>query len=143
MNKCARCIHSTNSDKCPWATEGKPVPGWDADPTVISPNQKFREESYYIRACPLFERGHNSPKYDEGDTHVLIAAVLEQAVEDWKALNYGRVESKRVCGQVIKSADLAEFFRSKEFAAMARYVTKVPLEVILSALRVPAEEAMT
>ena len=136
MNKCGRCIHATNSDKCPWATRFEPVPGWVAEKTVISPNQDYRVESYYIKACPLYERGHSSPEYDLDDIRTLIAETLRQAADDWKMLEYGRIAEKRVAAQVIKASDLLEFFQSKDFAAMYRFVTRRDPVFALEALKI-------
>lgn len=38
-------------DKCPWACDFKPVPGWNATPTTISDVI----DSYDVHECPLFE----------------------------------------------------------------------------------------
>ena len=42
---------------CPWSESFKPVPGWEAQKTVIRNNWKSPgTETYHITACPLFDR---------------------------------------------------------------------------------------
>lgn len=60
---CWHCKCSTNpaGHYCPWAAEGQPVPGWEADLgrlfIIEGPHQTQREErSYIVRQCPLFEK---------------------------------------------------------------------------------------
>lgn len=140
MNRCGRCVHATNSDVCPWATKFEPVPGWEAEPTVISPNQHFRETSYNIVSCPLFEYGHKLPDYGTGEVRILISEVCRQAVDDWKALNYGKIESRRYNGQIIYAYQLRKFLLSEDFAAFLKFVTAVPLEVVLNRLKLREDE---
>ena len=59
-------------------------------------------------------------------TRSIVAAILEQAVEDWKALDYGERASKVFTGQVIHREELLKFFRSEEFVAMANYLSIRP-----------------
>ena len=40
---------------CPWATEGKPVPGWTAEKTDLKVSPEVTTESYLVEACPYFE----------------------------------------------------------------------------------------
>ena len=141
MNKCARCIHSTNSDKCPWATRFDPVPGWDAVPTVLSANQSYRQGSYHIKFCPLYEKGHKQPEYDLNNAKKLIAETIRQAVDDWKLLDYGRIEEKRIVGQVVKSSELLAFFKSEEFEAMYKFVTNRSPDYARCALKIHMEGA--
>lgn len=53
---CWACKRATcNPDRtCPWARFGKPVPGWDAEPTVIS-NSQDKMRSYLVKSCPLYD----------------------------------------------------------------------------------------
>lgn len=66
----------------------------------------------------------------------LIAEVLNQAVDDWKALNYGEFRETMFCSEVIQRLELVSFFHSKDFDAMARYVGVNPINA-RAALKVP------
>lgn len=56
---CWSCQHAVpNYDGtrgCSWSREGKPVEGWDADPTVIR-GYRYTDDarSYHVKACPQF-----------------------------------------------------------------------------------------
>lgn len=139
MNKCCRCTHASGDGVCPWAMRFEPVPGWTAEPTVISENQRFREDSFAIYCCPLFEKGHDNPEYNRAEVVKLLSATLRQAVSDWKLLDYGRVESRRISAQVIYAKDLIEFFQSPEFDAMYKYVTHRNPDYARAALKIPTE----
>lgn len=65
---CWDCEWACGKDgKCPWATEFKPVPGWNAVPTKFLSSTTARNEngkvihkryyvdSFNVRECPLFE----------------------------------------------------------------------------------------
>lgn len=73
---CWHCIHCSpnhqigdlqprNGEKvmrgCEWSlrgkgiTEGKPVPGWDAEPTMVYTTGKS-EPSYFVHSCPKFQK---------------------------------------------------------------------------------------
>ena len=40
--------------ECPWSANFEPVPGWDAEPTLImSESQPI--PSFHVKSCPLFE----------------------------------------------------------------------------------------
>lgn len=61
--KCWDCKKSDASSNCPWANHFKPVPGWDAEPTMIYANVQHGKKSvkrecpsYIIKSCPLFEK---------------------------------------------------------------------------------------
>jgi hypothetical protein len=48
------CPHEANT--CEWALDFKPVPGWTAEPTIISERGECPIESYHIISCPKFEQ---------------------------------------------------------------------------------------
>lgn len=50
---CYNC--KTPSPTCPWKYNFTPVPGWDAEPTVVKMNSHQSFDSYHVKACPLFE----------------------------------------------------------------------------------------
>lgn len=51
---CADCKKAGygNLSECPWERDFLPVPGWDAEPTLIGSNLT----SYAIKHCPLYEK---------------------------------------------------------------------------------------
>lgn len=52
---CWDCANAINPKVCCWCAELKPVPGWDAEPTI---KQECFEpfESFLVKNCPLFVR---------------------------------------------------------------------------------------
>lgn len=58
---CWDCTNSGhgNTSICPWEREFKPVDGWDAEMSMKEITyDKFRRsvETYFVKACPLFEQ---------------------------------------------------------------------------------------
>lgn len=72
----------------------------------------------------------------EDTIHELVCAVLQQAVDDWKALHYGDFRETMFDGDVIRRFELLQFFQSDDFAAMAVYCGINPTAA-RKALRIP------
>ena len=140
MSKCQSCVHACGETACSWAKDFAPVEGWIAEPTVISPNQPFRQESYLVYYCPKYERGHSEVEWDDGDIRDLCFNILLQAVEDWKALDYGAIEQRRVNGEYIKAADYIQFFNSRYFKWLVKNCLEFSPGEIRRALRIPIGE---
>lgn len=43
---------------CSWSIRARPVEGWDADKSIMRVNGRTCD-TYYVNACPLFERGRH------------------------------------------------------------------------------------
>ena len=143
MSKCGRCIHAAAGDKtCPWHDRFQPVDGWTATPTVISEKQSYREDSYEVADCPLYERGHPERHYSDDAISRIAIETMFQAVDDWRSLDSGKRDELRYVGQTIKREELIEFFNSPWFETMVRSVLDVSPSKIRKALRVPKMEAV-
>ena len=59
---------------------------------------------------------------------------------DWKALDYGAVESLRYKSEIIKREDLVHFFNTKYFEWLVRMTINVDPERIRAALKIPESE---
>lgn len=68
----------------------------------------------------------------------LISEVLLQAVDDWKALHYGEFRETLYNSGVIHRVELLNFFRSKDFEIMCKYVG-ISASAARKALNVPME----
>ncbi len=68
----------------------------------------------------------------------LVCAVLQQAVDDWKALNCGEFRETMFNGEVIRRFELVQFFQSDDFALMAGYCGINPAAA-RKALKIPAK----
>ena len=142
MTKCMNCKNACGETACSWAREFKPVDGWVAEPTVLSPNQNYREDSYLVLYCPQFEKGHSEVKWDEADARMLAIETLIQAVEDWKSLDYGKIDERRTKSEVIFAKDLVQFFNSKYFAYLLRLTVNYNAKRVRQALHVPELEVV-
>lgn len=40
--------------ECPWSANFEPVPGWDAEETVLT-TDTTSARSYHVKACPLYD----------------------------------------------------------------------------------------
>lgn len=145
---CWDCENAT-SGNCPWAMNGTPVPGWIARPDTIychgkdGSGRKYKREiaSYTVYECPKFKRDawrggqidcadnpHPVSGFldDPKDMRSIAASALAQAIEDWKALDYGRISSKNVESlKRANSAELREFFESKYFEELLALCTEI------------------
>lgn len=52
---CNDCERSSRG-RCPWAQEGKPYPGWTAEPTVIKITPNAKMNSYRVTDCPGYAK---------------------------------------------------------------------------------------
>lgn len=134
---CCACANACGKTACSWAKEFKPVEGWVAEPTVLSPNQPYAEDSYDVVFCPQYVRGHGEVDFDDGDARRLAIEILAQAVEDWNALERGKIWERRFLSEVIKLPDLVSFFNSKYFAHLVKMTLPVTPSEIRKALGVP------
>lgn len=55
---CWECARVYANRGCPWANRFEPVPGWDAEETLLISydGEAHNVRSYNVRACPLFNR---------------------------------------------------------------------------------------
>ena len=51
---CWECSRATGG--CPWSREGKEIPNWEAEKTVIRNEDGTEMSSYKIKKCPLFQK---------------------------------------------------------------------------------------
>lgn len=123
---CWDCANATHSEKCPWVDSFTPVPGWKARPTKIFGSYPL--ESYVVIECPWFRRdsfGAGTEKcliswsrpiklYDD-DLKNISEAIIENAVEDWKALQFGALEAVTSRASRITKQKTLEFFFSVDF----------------------------
>lgn len=123
---CWDCANATDSGKCPWVDSFTPVPGWKAKPTKIFGS--YPMESYVVLDCPRFRRdsfGAGTEKcllawkkplklYND-DLQNIAEAIIEGAVADWKALQYGALEAVTFCVSRITKQKTLEFFFSEDF----------------------------
>lgn len=68
----------------------------------------------------------------------LVCATLQQAVEDWKALNCGEYRETMYVGQVVQRFELLKFFQSEDFDRMAGFCGINP-NAARRALKIPAK----
>ena len=75
---------------------------------------------------------------DEMDVHNLACAAILQAVEDWKALEYGKIEARKFLNQRIEKSKLLAFFYSRKFEMLLHMaLPEYTPDQIRRALRVP------
>lgn len=139
---CGTCVNALGETACEWATDFIPVKGWTATPTKISENQHYAETSYCVMFCPKYKYGHSKVNYGGGDIKRIVLETLIQAVEDWKALDYGRIAEKKYQGDVIRSEDLINFFNSRYFNYLVKHCTNYKPRQIRKALHVPYREVV-
>ena len=142
MTKCMNCRNACGKTACSWATDFTPVEGWIAEPTVLSEKYSYTQPSYCVLWCPQYSRGHSEVEYGDGDIRNLVFEILLQAVEDWKALDYGRIKEKRFRSDIIKADDLISFFNSKYFNYLVKLCLGFKPRQIRKALHVPYREVV-
>lgn len=64
---CGECVFPIPA--CPWMSKGKPVPGWDAEDSVVKVEQR-EVKTYYIKNCPLFVPHPRSTIFDKEGNRV-------------------------------------------------------------------------
>lgn len=151
---CWDCRNATRPMVCSWARDFTPVKGWKATPTRIGNYCPY--ESYLVRECPLFQRGSYkgglvedsfSPKeppteLDNKDMKNLACVIIERAVDDWKALDYGKLKDLYHVGGRAKRKELMEFFWSYTFDDMVEAAgLSVTVEQIYNALKITPQLA--
>ena len=72
---CWECANACSAD-CEWANELKPVPGWDAEPTVSTAGA----ESFLVRSCPKFVKDKPDQRRGELNTGGCLA-MIEKLME--------------------------------------------------------------
>jgi hypothetical protein len=85
-------------------------------------------ESYVVHDCPRFRRDSfgagiekcllawNKPlKLYNDDLQNIAEAIIEGAVADWKALQYGALEAVTFCASRVTKQKTLEFFFSEDF----------------------------
>jgi hypothetical protein len=64
----------------------------------------------------------------------LMASVVRQTLEDWEALDYGRLKCRRVHSNTVYRDELVSFIKSEEFAQMCEFAVGVPRRKIAGIL---------
>lgn len=132
---CWQCKHASGSQACKWATKARPIEGWTADPSII----KYywgNVNSFNVEECPQYEEGHEDAKLTESGYKALACAILNQAVSDWEALDYGETAQMRKGQDLIYSAELKDFFESSYCDELAFLAIEHSGEDICKALKV-------
>lgn len=137
MTLCMGCKNACGETACSWATDFKPVDGWIAEPTIVSEKYSYAQPSFHVLWCPQFVRGHSDVKWEDGDIRNLVFEIILQAVEDWKALDFGKISEKRYRSDLIKASDLISFFNSKYFAYLCKMTMDNKPDEIRAALHIP------
>ena len=129
---CWDCQNATDFFKCEWAAEGTPVPGWWAIPTTIkAPRGCAPTQSYHVVRCPKFKRGSVAGgqaecllcgskriQIDQKDMQNIAEAIIETAINDWRALGFGKKAVAFRYNYVIEREEVLEFFFSNRFEAL-------------------------
>lgn len=123
---CWDCKNCTRPEVCSWAEDLTPVEGWVAEPTIVG--KHYPMESYLVTSCPLFERGsynggqtdnlliRKEPVHlDNEGAKALACAIIERYVEDWKFLEYGKLDNLYFCGGQLYKRNILRFFASQWF----------------------------
>lgn len=127
-SKCWDCKNSTKPNVCPWARDFTPVPGWKAEKTSVRGISNLMD-TYNVIECPLFKRdGFNGGMVedlfgkkeelhiDESDAKNLACAIIERYVEDWKQLDYGRLNDLCIGASHVYRDHVLKFFASQWFS---------------------------
>lgn len=154
---CWCCENATNASACPWVGKAEPVPGWAAEDRVIrlhSGNRLYCSQSYVVRSCPLFKRdafwdgsekawgAKSAADTDYANLVELAAAIIVQAVCDWKDLEFGKLDKLvRYKKDTLYRDEMLNFFFSGYFESLCHYITKAyePWE-IRAALHIREED---
>lgn len=116
VSLCAYC--SNAFDGCEWSSAFEPVKGWLADPVSVRYyNHGAREKSlsYNVFDCPKFVEDDGKREYGKSGYKRLAALVLLAAVEDWNALDRGRLRVAQRVGEPVERTEMVNFFRSEFF----------------------------
>ena len=147
---CLDCANATKPWRCPWVNNFTPIEGWVAEPTQLyKPPAHY--ESFDVKSCPSFVRdaygGGRSwddvdgnrvhTKVDNRDTVTLAEAIIEQAVRDWKYIDYGQLGDKiHSNGTAIWRDELLEFFFSSWFEVLLASFSPHSAEQIRRMIRI-------
>ena len=123
--KCITCGNACGG--CSWSQDFTPVEGWIAEPTV----NREGVESFHVVDCPEYckDRPLNPNDVQENCLHALAAAVVEQAIADYRQCAKGQtLDGERNKGGRHKNKDelrekacegsmraIEKFFRSDWF----------------------------
>lgn len=144
---CWDCKNATRPDVCSWTDNFTPVPGWKAKPSKIYGAHPI--DSYTVLECPRFKRDsfgagaeeclltlHRPIKLCDDDLINLAEAVIENAVEDWKALQYGALKHTNFRDAHITRKQTLEFFFSADFENYLSTFSELTPEQIRSWLKI-------
>ena len=122
---CLDCGKASDPEACPWVRNATPVPGWVANPTIVSGAFKKLYHSFQVRACPIFDRdsfGGGTTKarfcqqkikvHNDNVLTFLAEAIIERAIDDWRELRGGELRDTKSLGERVYRADLVDFFYS-------------------------------
>lgn len=127
---CWDCENATNASECSWAESLEPVLGWYAKKTILGKAvalngsfyvmncPKFKRDSYGYGITPaykLFEESRKAKRLHNDEAINLAEAIIEEAVEEWKALLFGELTEAYYCNDKIQRKDVLIFFFSEDF----------------------------
>lgn len=55
--ECLNAVPDARGHGCSWSIDSIPVKGWDAERSDLTGMQIKSRKSYFVHACPLFEKG--------------------------------------------------------------------------------------
>jgi len=146
---CWDCKNCTKPTVCSWTRDFTPVDGWKAKKITLS-TRYHPFDSFLVKECPLFARNafgggqtenlfgkRDRISLDDNDVVNLAAAIIERMVEDWRFLDYGKLDNITFCGSRIRKSDCVEFFFSPWFETLLAAVTDVTPDEVRKAIKIP------
>ena len=78
---CKNSVPDLDGHGCPWSRNFEPVPGWTAEPVILSPSRKYeRTKTYHITACPLFDPDDPEQRRAPNTAHPVRVRCIETGV---------------------------------------------------------------
>lgn len=93
---------------------------------------------------PTYNDGERSfPNLEAYHTHALACAIIEQAVYDWIALDYGWWDRVPVRSDMVFSVELRQFFQSPWFEYLLSFaLPDIEPETVRKRLKIPERGAV-
>ena len=104
--------------------------------------RRFKAKSTFFQ--PVYNDGERSfPNIEAYHTHALACAIIEQAVYDWVALDYGWWDRVPVRNYMVFSQEVREFFQSAWFEYLLSFaLPDVEPETVRKRLKIPERGAV-
>lgn len=105
-------------------------------------HRHYKAKSTYFQ--PIYRDGERSfPSHEAMCTHALACAIIEQAVYDWIALDYGYWDRVKVKNDMVFNIQTRKFFQSKWFEYLLSFaLPEIEPETVRRQLRIPEPEEM-